>query len=106
MSDEYHNKGYKNTLVDDSVTKTGVNLDEATKNYPPQGGDCTSPKAIFHSSNYAYDEPLLSATSSGGYGSADTSKSLIDQSTNGGNLKGEIQDAKQGIDEETRRAVS
>ncbi|ESK97877.1 hypothetical protein Moror_17306 [Moniliophthora roreri MCA 2997] len=85
MSDEYRNQGYKDTLVDDSIAKSGVSLDEATKNYPPQSGDTTS---------------------SGGYGTPDTSKTLIDQSTTGSNLRNETQDGMQGVDKDTRREIS
>ncbi|KAI3602600.1 hypothetical protein WG66_009243 [Moniliophthora roreri] len=102
MSDEYRNQGYKDTLVDDSIAKSGVSLDEATKNYPPQSGDSTrSPSEI-------YKEALIRylATSSGGYGTPDTSKTLIDQSTTGSNLRNETQDGMQGVDKDTRREIS
>ncbi|KAF4596866.1 hypothetical protein EYR40_007442 [Pleurotus pulmonarius] len=68
--------------------------------------------------------PEHDTTSDGGYGSAEvwsdgvqrgnaesamtgnqTSSGLIDQSLNGTNLKSELADAKQGVDEDTRREM-
>ncbi|KII84322.1 hypothetical protein PLICRDRAFT_167848, partial [Plicaturopsis crispa FD-325 SS-3] len=95
MSDEYASSGYKGSLVNDSA-KGAQNTDAETGNYPPEGD----------------------STSSGGYGSSvntfapetqrgkvDTGAGLVQQSTSGGDLESEIDDAKQGEDAGTRKEV-
>jgi len=93
MSDEYRNNGANGSLVNDSLADSGIPpnaRDAATGNYPPPGD----------------------STSSGGYGSPIDSfspaaqRGAIQQSTNGTDLTSEIQDAKQGVDEDTRRDVT
>lgn len=96
-----------------------MNDDAATGNYPPPG-DSTHPLLQLSSSHLTLTSPCP-ATSSGGYGSSQNSWSdkaqrgnasaerasddtgLVDQSTNGGDLAGEVQDAQQGQDADTRR---
>lgn len=97
--------------------------DAATANYPPPG-DSNS----FHSFVTSPHLVLYAATSSGGYGAANSfspaaqrgiplplmdetsaprggPKTAISQSTTGTDLTSELQDAKQGIDHASRREM-
>jgi len=94
MSDEYGRNGFKDSLVDDSINPEGNTFDERTRNYPPKndttssGGFSTTPDMW---SNKAQRGNNVEVSSTGSTG-------LIDQSTNGSNLKNQMEDAKQGRD--------
>ncbi|KAL0945214.1 hypothetical protein HGRIS_000726 [Hohenbuehelia grisea] len=104
MSDEYRNNGLQGSLVDPSHAKVGEDQykNEISKSQTSQQD---------MPGNYPSDSD---STSSGGYGSArnvwsdraqrgNNDGGLIDQSLSGSSLKSELQDAKQGIDADTRR---
>ncbi|KAK0472165.1 hypothetical protein IW261DRAFT_1509358 [Armillaria novae-zelandiae] len=95
MSDEFGRARFKDSLVDDSAT-----TDYSTKNYPPEGDTTSSggwggpPEGVWG------NKPQRSGVDTS---KADTEKNstrtgLVDQSVNGSNLKGQIQDANQGAD--------
>lgn len=90
MSDEFGRAHFKDSLVDDSAT-----VDFVTKNYPPEGDTTSSggwggpPEGVW--GNKAQRSGVDTSK-------ADTKTGLVDQSVNGSNLKGQIQDANQGAD--------
>ncbi|KAF9459047.1 hypothetical protein BDZ94DRAFT_1269240 [Collybia nuda] len=115
MSDEYAGPGYKGSLVNKTVN---VPSDKQRKGQNIPSRKQQNSNDDFDTLNYPASDDT---TSSGGYGSptnvwSDRSQrgymvkggsykeGLIDQSLSGGDLKGEIQDAKQGRDNNTRRA--
>ncbi|KAK0207559.1 hypothetical protein IW262DRAFT_1419348 [Armillaria fumosa] len=95
MSDEFGRAHFKDSLVDDSAT-----IDFVTKNYPPEGDTTSSggwggpPEGVWGSKAQRSGVD----TSKAGTKKNGTKMGLVDQSVNGSNLKGQIQDANQGAD--------
>ncbi|THV02284.1 hypothetical protein K435DRAFT_836506 [Dendrothele bispora CBS 962.96] len=102
-------------LVDESLNTTpNLTLDEATKNYPVEG-DTTSSGGYSATSNIWSDKAQRGNISSAlersdpnsnfASRSDGSQKNLIDQSLSGADLSGQLKDAKQGVDEGTRKEV-
>ncbi|KAE9402630.1 hypothetical protein BT96DRAFT_918142 [Gymnopus androsaceus JB14] len=90
MSDEYGRNGFKDSLVDDSINKSGINIDEQNDT-TSSGGYNTTPEM------WSDKAQRGNAFETKGH-NEQPSNGLIDQSLNGSNLKNELQDAKQGKD--------
>ncbi|KIK57452.1 hypothetical protein GYMLUDRAFT_46336 [Collybiopsis luxurians FD-317 M1] len=108
MSDEYGRQKAFNEegLVDESLDTKNINpegrtLDERYRNYPLEGdttssgGFSTTPEVWSDRAQRGnpYDATKRDDVSKSGNGAG-----LVDQSVNGGNLKEQVEDAKQGKD--------
>ncbi|PBK86277.1 hypothetical protein ARMGADRAFT_1169232 [Armillaria gallica] len=95
MSDEFGRAHFKDSLVDDSAT-----IDHSTNNYPPDGDTTSSggwggpPEGVWGNKAQRCSTETRSADTK----HSGKNTGLVDQSVNGSNLKGQIQDAKQGSD--------
>ncbi|KAK0193207.1 hypothetical protein F5146DRAFT_373311 [Armillaria mellea] len=92
MSDEFGRAHFKDSLVDDSTT-----IDYSTKNYPPEG-DTTSSGGWGGSPEHVWGNKAQRSGVDTDAKKSGRKTGLVDQSPNGSNLKGQIQDAKQGAD--------
>ncbi|KAF9219468.1 hypothetical protein BS17DRAFT_789341 [Gyrodon lividus] len=111
MSDEYGNNGRQGSRVNSPLENSSLVQDTVTRNYPPPG-DTTSSRA--YDGPDTYDpatqrganprvDPKVTLLPTVNI-EADPSALSLQQSTNGTDLRDELEDAKQGVDRNVRRA--
>ncbi|CCL99915.1 uncharacterized protein FIBRA_01940 [Fibroporia radiculosa] len=98
MSDEYASSGFQGSLVNDSLQTSRGEGTYETGNYPPPG-DTTSSGG--YSSRNTWTNRSQRGHLENMSGSAEAG--LLDQSVTGGPIGDEIEDAKQGQDELSRK---